>query len=310
MFFKGALACASPFRKLIFTVGMMLTISFLLSLLSFLLIKIFFGIDLFSNQNYLDNLHDPLIVNSLKLLQILSGSLGLFIIPSLISAYFFDEKPISYLHLNKRILLFSLLLVLFISIASMPVINWLVSLNSHLSLPAPLYQLELWMRNSENQAARITEAFLRGETLNTLWFNIFIIALLPAIGEELLFRGILQRIFTQMLKNAHAAIIITSIIFSAFHFQFYGFLPRMVLGIFLGYLLIWSGSLWLPIAAHFLNNAIAVFLVHLHNQNKLGFNPDTLGTLPDERFYFWLCFFVIIILLILLYKNNTRPVKQ
>src|SRR5207344_1198984 len=108
----------------------------------------------------------------------------------------------------------------------------------------------------------------KGTSVLSLAINLFIIAFLPALGEELFFRGMMQKLFSQLTKNNHLAIIITSIIFSAIHLQFYGFLPRMVLGIFLGYLLVWSGSLWLPILAHFVNNASAVLFTFLDNQHK------------------------------------------
>ncbi|HKR05068.1 MAG TPA: CPBP family intramembrane glutamic endopeptidase, partial [Bacteroidia bacterium] len=177
----------------------------------------------------------------------------------------------------------SFLLVIIILFASMPFINWMVEINGYLKLPSSLASVEQWMKRSEDEAARLTEAFLAGTSITSLLSNIFIVALLPALGEELFFRGIMQKIFLQMTKNNHAAILITATIFSAIHLQFYGFLPRMVLGIFLGYLLVWSGSLWLPMLAHFINNAAAVVLTFLVQQNKIGFDPETVGTASDEK---------------------------
>ena len=112
-------------------------------------------------------------------------------------------------------------------------------------------------------------------------FNIFMIALLPALGEELLFRGIVQKIFTQWSKNVHLGVWISAVLFSAMHVQFYGFIPRMMLGALLGYLLVWSGSLWLPIMAHFVNNASAVIFTYLFDKQMMTVNPDKIGTESD-----------------------------
>ena len=115
-----------------------------------------------------------------------------------------------------------------------------------------------WMFVFDNNAEKITKYFLKMNTLGDLFFNVLVIAIIPAIGEELFFRGYLQEKMTQWLGKPDVAIIITAILFSAIHMQFQGFLPRFALGLILGYLFYWSGSLWLPIIAHLLNNAMAV----------------------------------------------------
>ena len=83
-------------------------------------------------------------------------------------------------------------------------------------------------------------------------------AILPAIGEELLFRGVFQRLLTEWTRNIHWGIILAALLFSFFHFEFYGFLPRFLLGVFFGYLFVWTSSIWVPILAHFTNNFIIV----------------------------------------------------
>ena len=162
------------------------------------------------------------------------------------------------------------------------------------------------MISSEENAASLTKAFLSGNSLMSLTSNLIIIAFLPALGEELFFRGIMQKLFSQMIKNNHAAIIITSIIFSAIHMQFFGFLPRMALGIFLGYLLLWSKSLWLPILAHFLNNALIIIFTFLQQQNKINFNPDTVGTDSNEKLLLWSSIAITLFLIFLVHKVERR----
>jgi hypothetical protein len=110
-----------------------------------------------------------------------------------------------------------------------------------------------------------------------LLVNLVVIALLPAIGEELMFRGVVQRVMTGLFRNVHAGVVLTAVVFSAIHVQFFGFFPRMLLGVYLGYLLLWSGTIWMPVAAHFLNNAAAVIAAYLVDSGRLPVDPDRIG---------------------------------
>ena len=130
------------------------------------------------------------------------------------------------------------------------------------------------------------------------------IAIIPAIGEELLFRGVIQRLFINWTKNAHWGILITSILFSALHMQFFGFFPRMMLGILFGYLFLWSGSLWLPILCHFINNGSAVVYVYLEQRGLMGFSSDTLGAENQDMLITIACSIAISGLLYLIYKKG------
>lgn len=122
------------------------------------------------------------------------------------------------------------------------------------------------MQETETKAMDLTEAFLSIDSWGEFIFNIVMIAMLPSIGEELLFRGLLQRLFNDWFKNIHFAIILAGFLFGAMHLQFFGILPRMVLGVLFGYLFYWSGSLWIPIFAHFLNNGVAVTISFMERQ--------------------------------------------
>ena len=103
------------------------------------------------------------------------------------------------------------------------------------------------------------------------------IAIIPSVGEELFFRGLLQRLFSEWFRNVHIAIFVTSFLFAAIHMQFYGFLPRMMLGILLGYLFYWTGSIWIPVFAHFLNNGSAVILSFLINRGTISSGYEDFG---------------------------------
>ena len=116
------------------------------------------------------------------------------------------------------------------------------------------------MKQMEESADSISETLFGNLTNGTLFVNIIVMAALPAICEEFLFRGTLQNLLEKKSSKPHLAIWITAIIFSAIHLQFYGFIPRMLLGAYLGYLLYWSRSLWLPVLAHFLHNALSILV--------------------------------------------------
>lgn len=192
----------------------------------------------------------------MKLFQTLT-SIGTFIVPALLLRRI--EGP------DSRLFNFTLprqsqflLLAVGIMVFSGPLMELTALINKQMQLPDALRGVEEWMKAQEEQMAVLTEKLLYTTSFGGLLFNIFMIAVIPAIGEELLFRGCLQPIFWRWTKNPHVAIWITAILFSAIHMQFYGFLPRMLMGAAFGYLLYWGRSIWLPIIAHFINNAVAV----------------------------------------------------
>lgn len=147
-----------------------------------------------------------------------------------------------------------------------------------MKLPGFLKGIEDWMLRKELEVGNLTKQLLVMNSISVLLVNLLMFVVIPAFGEELIFRGCLQKIFKRLTGNYHIAIWITAIIFSAIHVQFYGFIPRMLLGALFGYLLVWSGSLWLPILAHFMNNAIAVITAYIYQQK--GISLDKLDQ-PD-----------------------------
>src|SRR6185503_19605094 len=117
---------------------------------------------------------------------------------------------------------------------------------------------------SEESAAKQIGFMLKRNTVQDLVLNLVLVAVFAGVGEELFFRGVLQRIFIKLFKNAWVGIIITAIIFSAIHLQFYGFIPRFILGVLLGLIYWYSGSLWPAIIAHFAYDALAVVIVYFN----------------------------------------------
>jgi uncharacterized protein len=215
-------------------------------------------------------------VSYLKTMQLVE-SVGMFVIPPFIFAYFCSGKPISFLHFDRKTNWLHIALVVLFMLMIIPGINLISSLNQQMILPEAFAGIEAWMKTSEVQMAKLTEQLLNVHTLHALIFNVMLIAMIPALGEELFFRGSVQGIIGEKM-NIRFAIWISAIVFSAIHLQFYGFFPRLLMGAFFGYLLFWSDNLWLPIVAHFSNNAVAIVFYYLkYNGHKLP-DIDTIGT--------------------------------
>lgn len=215
-------------------------------------------------------------VSSMKLIQLLQ-SLGLFFLPPLLFAYFCTNSVTDFLALRYKRPFVSFVFVGLFMLLCVPAINLAGFLNQQIVLPDFLHSLEQWMKTSEQQATVATEKMLGVHSFQSLLFNLFLMALMPALGEELFFRAALLRIFSKRF-GAHWAVWITAIIFSAIHLQFYGFLPRMLLGAFFGYLLVWSKSLWLPVVAHFVNNALVVIVFYFRFNGYVLPDFDSVGT--------------------------------
>lgn len=177
-----------------------------------------------------------------------------FTLPCLLLAIFIRRnKWYEYLSLNVRPETRILALASVLIFVAMPFTSLIYWINMQIPLPE-------WATSLEQGAEEMINALLTMESPAELLFNLLIIALVPAIGEELLFRGVFQKVLTKSLKNEHTAIWITAFLFSMMHMQFEGFFPRFLLGAILGYLFSWSKNLWVPITAHLVFNGIQVIL--------------------------------------------------
>lgn len=298
---RNSLSDAHPFSKLIFSLFIIL-LSFLVTfIIGFLIAIPIFHINILDLSAVLSNYSDPDNIQFLKYLQTLQA-IGLFIVPAFIIAFLFNPKANTYLKFNS-ISIRSVLFATIIMLASIPIINSLNVLNESMQLPDWLSGLESWMKEKEMSAQELTEAFLKMDTLGSLFFNILMIGILPSIGEELIFRGIFQRLFAEWTKNIHLGIAIAAILFSAMHMQFYGFLPRMILGVLLGYLFYWSGSIWVPILGHFVNNTTAVLIYYFYADNMTK-DIENFGAGKETFVFLILGLVVVIPLLYKFYVEN------
>ena len=222
----------------------------------------------------------PLSVNALKWVQFFQST-AMFLLPPLCMAYMWDQEPIKWLKIEKILSFKNCAAAILLMLVALPAINLLSHLNQQMTFPAFLEPLEQWMKMSEEQAKVLTEQFMNTTSFGGLIINLLLMALLPAVAEELTFRGVLQRLFTpnQQSSTPHLAIWCSAILFSAIHLQFYGFIPRMLMGALFGYMLAWTGSLWGPILMHFTNNAMAVLLYFMAARMEWNVEKvDAIGT--------------------------------
>ncbi|MBD5376142.1 MAG: CPBP family intramembrane metalloprotease [Bacteroides sp.] len=226
----------------------------------------------------------------------------MFIIPPVATAVMITRRPAEFLLALKGLRPVPTLLTIAIVLASIPAMNAIISWNQNLTLPSSMGALEEWMRTSEAAAKNFTDTLLGGSGAGSLIMALLIVGLLAGLSEELFFRGGLQRLLSTSGMNIHCAVWVTAFIFSAVHMQFFGFVPRLLLGAFFGYLAAWSGCIWLPVTAHALNNALATVAFRL--QESRGMNLDDIGT-PAHSAGMVMCGASIVVtalLLVLLYR--------
>lgn len=293
-----------PFPQLMFSLFIILASFFVFMIAAILGAIPFFGLEALMNLQGLSEMAAPETIILLKYLQVIQA-IGLFIVPSIVLSWLYYGKFWEYLYLKKSPNLESIFIVFALMFFAAPMINLVGEWNANMVFPEWLSGVEDWMRNSEDNAEELTRAFLKVNGLSGLSFNIFMIAFLPAIGEELLFRGVIQRIFTKMTSNHHLGVWISAILFSALHMQFFGFLPRMLLGALFGYLLVWSGSMWLPIIAHFLNNAIAVIVMYMIDKDMIGQQIEEIGSSAGSYYWAAISLGLIVFLMWMIKQQNS-----
>lgn len=296
--------------KFTFLLMLMMVSSIITVLVGVILVGLpIYGTNITNLITRMNDINDPLVVSFDKFMQILS-QFGLFLVPGILYIYLFDnsiKNSFKFKDKSKVLyVLFSILLIIF----CFPIINNLSELNLHLKLPEVFKNFENWMKQSEDNAAVITDAFLKTTDTKNLIINIFMIAIIPAIAEELIFRGIFLKIFVDWTKNIAVGIIISSVVFSSFHMQFYGFLPRFVLGLLLCYLFIWTKSIWYPIIAHFFNNLAGVLLSYFSNLKLINTQRiENIGTQKSDIFILIISFLLVFGLLYLLFKKSKKIVN-
>ena len=214
------------------------------------------------------------------------------ILPAIVTALIVTRRPATFLAVDRQINLPMVLFAFAGLLAATPAMNLIINLNQSLSLPESLSGLENALRTMEDNAAKSISLLQGSHTAGNLILNILIIGVLAGFGEELFFRGTFMRLMTTGRINPHVAIWTVAIVFSAMHLQFFGFVPRTLLGAYFGYLLYWSRSLWIPIIIHAANNIMYICWQWAYGATGNETTPvDTIGT--DGN---WLAVIISIIL--------------
>lgn len=244
------------------------------------------------------NYDDPSFVSLMKGLQVFVA-LILFVLPAILFAALWTNEKIAYLGIKKIPKMGTLVLAAAGMLLAGPLIDWLTGLNQQIHFPEFLQGIERWMIQMEEAGAEATTALTGGSSYTDLFVNLFVVAFTAAVSEELFFRGVVQKVSLECFKNKHVAIWLSAILFSAGHLQFFGFLPRMFMGAYLGYLFYWSGSLWPGILAHFFNNGLIVLLTWLNNRGVISF--DIMGSQATQGITVMVIFSILAVLSILFF---------
>lgn len=256
---QGLLKTRGPGSQFLILVSVALVSVFLVGLLGSIVLASISGMSLtqlseMSKWDY-SNPQTLFVVRGMQFVQFI----GLFVIPSFLCARLFSTNTKRYMGLKRPSNFTYLAAGILIMIVSIPLVGLLGELNRHVEFPAGIAR---WMKESEDSASQVLKGLLLHNTMKDLLLNIVFVAVLAAVGEELLFRGMAQRLLIKWFRSPWAGIIVSAVLFSAFHLQFYGFLPRLLLGIFLGAMYWYSGSLWVAILGHFVYDALQIVMVY------------------------------------------------
>ena len=229
--------------------------------MGFLACQTFYGLSLQDLQQLLADPSAPGAAAPLKLLQIFS-SVGLFLLPAMVFSQLYSPHPETFLRLRASVSPLTILVVLILIIAFTPITDALTWLNDQLHLPEFLADYEARARATTDNTQTLLGSFLNMESFGAFLYNVFLLAILPAVAEEFFFRGIVQELLIRHTRRTHLSIWITALAFALMHGQIFALIPLLVLGALLGYLKQWTGSLWASILAHFVNNGLIVVVMY------------------------------------------------
>lgn len=255
-------------------------------LIGYVVLGPFFGVGVASllyGADFLQHMSDPAghpeIKYALLLSQGVAATVGLILLP-IFYLYQSEHKKLSSFFYNEPswlVVIPSVAVgVIGVAVSISPVVEW----NMNVQFPDWMASFGHWVRTTENLAAGIIKAITSDLTPSSFAITFLVVAVIAAVGEELVFRGMIQNEMTRAVRNPHLAIWLTAIFFSAFHLQFLGFFPRVLLGAFLGYLYYWSGNLWIPVLGHFFNNGIQVVGLYLYQQGIISTDMESTESAP------------------------------
>jgi len=289
-----------PIIKLLFLITIFVGFMIFFSIFTIILSTIFWGL---TTTRLTENL------NFLRLSSIIT-QVGVFGFSALFFAKLITKNAFDYLKFNKTASIKTISLSILAMVMVAPLSSLLFELCLDINFLDYFKNLETYLRANDELNNQIMQKFLNFTTISDLILNLLILALLPAICEELFFRGALQNIFGQLIKNKHIVVFLTAIIFSAIHFEFFSFLSRIALGLILGYSVLYTGSLLPSIIIHFLNNTVSVVWAYLYNTNKISTNWNETGDLKNQIWIVIITTLISIFSIILLQKLYKKQKKN
>jgi uncharacterized protein len=273
----------SAFRGPLGNLGLLFVIILLLSIIGALLIFCINGGDLGfgSMQTESDR--------NLFRLTAFINHLTMFLMPPILTAYLLKENDWkNHISLVKTRRIDYFVLGFFLMIVSFPLVQYLMELNKMIPMPE-------WMHSMETSTNDAIKNVLKTDSIYELFLNVFIMAAVPAMGEEMVFRGFLQKQLQAHFNHNHVGIWLSAAIFSAIHGQFEGFFSRLVMGAILGYIFYFGRSLWVSIFAHFSFNALQIIGQYFINKNNMDIDTDK----TDNLQWYWVLSSFLLTMIIL-----------
>lgn len=240
----------------------------------------------------------------LLIMQGVGSFVGFILLPWLLIKKLYQGELKSFVatKTDQFLILAAAFITIFFMGVNAPFIEW----NQNLSLPESMSEIETALRSMEDTLAKTSKFITEFDGVGQLLLGIFVVAVIPGIGEELVFRGLVQNHVFRWSQNIHVAIWVSALLFSLFHLQFYGLIPRMFLGVLFGYLYYFSGNIIYPMVAHFVNNGFTLVMLYLYNKGELDYNIEEADVLP---WYQVLASGIITFLLIYIFKKRAYNAK-
>ncbi|NOT74747.1 MAG: CPBP family intramembrane metalloprotease [Cyclobacteriaceae bacterium] len=221
----------------------------------------------------------PEIKHALLFSQGIGSAIGLIFVPYLYLKTFERQDFSNFFKTERQlpmVMVIIFIIIISLSLAISPIMEW----NSNIEFPEWMSGFGNWAKHTEDLAAELIKTITSNLTIADLILTFIVVAVIPALGEEIVFRGMIQTEMTRVVKNPHVGIWLSAILFSAIHLQFMGFVPRVLLGALFGYLYYWSGNLWIPILAHFFNNGFQVIALYLFQKGIITINLESAESAP------------------------------
>jgi CAAX protease family protein len=305
---------SNPTTRPLFTAlnpWLLLIVTLVVTMVGFQFIGSFIGVALAylfypGDQNsFLEALFNPMgdyqMRTPLLIMQGVASFIGFIIMPWLLLKFYYKGK-LHALSIGKPkplLILIAVLITLFFMGVNARFIEW----NENFSFPEALSALEEKLKALEDLFAKTTAFITNFDSLGQFFLGVIVVAIIPGIGEEFVFRGLIQNHIYRISKNIHVAIWMGALLFSIFHVQFYGLIPRMFLGAMFGYLYYFSGNIIYPMVAHFFNNGFTLVMLYLFQQDIVDFNIEETETLPWSQVIFSA---VVTLALFISFRRNVK----